>query len=631
MPPSRIIEIISKRRYTFAVAFVVFSAVGLLFFATPEPHYPYIAQVDISIRMNPDVGPHGELGGFIRSPESGRRAMTRGPQVVEIAATMLRDRSESFAEFDLAGDIDPQAWLAFTSFVHDSIDLASSQPGHATLQAQAKTQEAALALAKAAGGALMQYLRGSNQALSATDSENLVQAGLATQETRAAWEQYVQVHRFHDLEAVYHKDQEELRGIPEKLPRLRKEAEEKIKERKRLLDILLFQKWTVEETAEVERLQKRLEEIKTEIQHLEIQRQDLTPLVAKGQPVIREGWRLRDAFQAQSAALAALKKQAGLNKSNNPKADEMIALAAPTVALGTKPLHVGYSVVAIVMALAISLAAAVVVTCSRELVRSRAGMPLPMAPSLDYEILGRVPESLAVTPLEMAKDEKVYAAVSKICARIERARPNLRSLWVTSARRWEGKSMVAIALARFLATTGKKVLLVDANIHNPSLQHVFEFDNEYGLTTLLEGHDRAAIAVKEIKTGVGQSMEVSDMLVATSIENLCVLPGGPPPLDPEYRPVAAGFKKIARKAESLADIVVYDCPTLSRKSEVERLSSVLGDVLIALAPGDSKELDIVSTNYVFHEIRHNVIGAVQNQTRPSEEEASRIPEEAIQA
>ncbi len=84
------------------------------------------------------------------------------------------------------------------------------------------------------------------------------------------------------------------------------------------------------------------------------------------------------------------------------------------------------------------------------------------------------------------------------------------------------------------------------------------------------------------------------------------------PLDPEYRPLASELKSAAREAAAIADLVIYDGGTFSRRSEVEKFASILDSVLIVMAPGESRELDIVSTNYVFSEIRRGIVGAALN-------------------
>ncbi len=62
-----------------------------------------------------------------------------------------------------------------------------------------------------------------------------------------------------------------------------------------------------------------------------------------------------------------------------------------------------------------------------------------------------------------------------------------KKVLVTSSIPEEGKSFVAANLALSLALTGKKVVLVDMDLHNPSLTTIFGMDNTAGVTDYLTG------------------------------------------------------------------------------------------------------------------------------------------------
>ncbi|MEA1014471.1 GumC family protein [Sphingosinicella sp. LY1275] len=67
-----------------------------------------------------------------------------------------------------------------------------------------------------------------------------------------------------------------------------------------------------------------------------------------------------------------------------------------------------------------------------------------------------------------------------------------RSLTVSSTRPAEGKSTTSYALARSLARTGRRVILVDADMRSPSLHHFFDVHNAKGLSNYLAGDDDLA-------------------------------------------------------------------------------------------------------------------------------------------
>ena len=63
---------------------------------------------------------------------------------------------------------------------------------------------------------------------------------------------------------------------------------------------------------------------------------------------------------------------------------------------------------------------------------------------------------------------------------------SFKSFLVTSIHPGEGKTFTTISLARiFFAASGKKVLVVDFDMHKPKVHKVLNFENNYGNSTLL--------------------------------------------------------------------------------------------------------------------------------------------------
>ena len=62
-----------------------------------------------------------------------------------------------------------------------------------------------------------------------------------------------------------------------------------------------------------------------------------------------------------------------------------------------------------------------------------------------------------------------------------------RTLTITSAGPSEGKSLTSIAIAQHFAKIGRKVLLVDGDLRNPSLHQKLHRDNAVGLSNYLTG------------------------------------------------------------------------------------------------------------------------------------------------
>jgi capsular exopolysaccharide synthesis family protein len=86
---------------------------------------------------------------------------------------------------------------------------------------------------------------------------------------------------------------------------------------------------------------------------------------------------------------------------------------------------------------------------------------------------------------------------------------SLRTVMVTSAVSGEGKTSLSCHLAASLARAGLRVLLIDADMRNPSAHKLFGLQSEVGFSELLCGEASVADCVQE-----------------TSLRNLSLLPAG---------------------------------------------------------------------------------------------------------
>lgn len=130
--------------------------------------------------------------------------------------------------------------------------------------------------------------------------------------------------------------------------------------------------------------------------------------------------------------------------------------------------------------------------------------PSELKSKLGISSLGSVPDLERENILEMLQDKKsiVWEAYLSI-------RTNLsfltdhgvpRSFLLTSTRPNEGKSTSALALASVLSSTGRKVLLVDGDMRNPSLHKMLGVPNDRGLSNYLAGDDDTARMIHKSET-----------------------------------------------------------------------------------------------------------------------------------
>lgn len=81
------------------------------------------------------------------------------------------------------------------------------------------------------------------------------------------------------------------------------------------------------------------------------------------------------------------------------------------------------------------------------------------------------------------------------------------SLLVTSADQAEGKSTVSILLAYVLSQSGKKTLIVDADLRKPKISHLINTQTSFGLSTIL-----TETLNMDIQSGSFQDYSMSDLV-----------------------------------------------------------------------------------------------------------------------
>jgi len=184
---------------------------------------------------------------------------------------------------------------------------------------------------------------------------------------------------------------------------------------------------------------------------------------------------------------------------------------------------------------------------------------------------------LGVVPL-LAKGQTTSEALADIRSGFSEAYYSLRtalqfstpdgapsSLLVSSARPAEGKSTTAYAVALNFARVGKRVLLVDGDLRNPSMHRVIGVENERGMSNLLSG-----------------SADLAAVVQNTRQENLFFIPCGPLPPNPAELWGGDRLRQFLAEASKDFDHVVFDGPPVLGFADSPLLASAVNGVLFVL-------------------------------------------------
>lgn len=130
-----------------------------------------------------------------------------------------------------------------------------------------------------------------------------------------------------------------------------------------------------------------------------------------------------------------------------------------------------------------------------------------------------------------------------------------RCVLVTSPGEGEGKTTVAVNLARALVAGGQRVILIEADLRRP-----------YAAVQLVDGSLGLGLSGALVSRS-----PLAEQLVGTSDPSLKVLPAGPLPPNPADLFRTADLSELLREAKSLADTVILDTPPLLPVSDTQVL------------------------------------------------------------
>jgi succinoglycan biosynthesis transport protein ExoP len=197
----------------------------------------------------------------------------------------------------------------------------------------------------------------------------------------------------------------------------------------------------------------------------------------------------------------------------------------------------------LVLAVIIGLAIGLAIVFLRESMDTRlnhleefeAEYRLPALAGIPNTVARRNPQDLE--PYRIIRSALDFARVSR----------QLDVLMVTSAIPGEGKTTVAVNLARAIALTGRPVVLVELDLRRPTFAHHFEIDPRGGVTAALTHEGPLGVL---LQTPVPEH------------PNLAVLPAGRLPPNPSELLGSPAMEELLGQVAGDGTIVIIDAPPL---------------------------------------------------------------------
>lgn len=171
----------------------------------------------------------------------------------------------------------------------------------------------------------------------------------------------------------------------------------------------------------------------------------------------------------------------------------------------------------------------------------------------------------------------------------------LKTVMVTSPGASEGKTTIASNLAIALAQSGRKILLLDADLRRPSVHQQFDISNRAGLSDLVRG-----------------KFDISDVTQKTNaVKNLSIITSGSLPPDPAELLGSERMRNLLEELKQYFDMIVIDAPPLL-VADPQILCGLSDGMIYVIQPGRTRALAAKTPLEELERINIKLLGVVMN-------------------
>lgn len=172
----------------------------------------------------------------------------------------------------------------------------------------------------------------------------------------------------------------------------------------------------------------------------------------------------------------------------------------------------------------------------------------------------------------------------------------IRTLLMSSSERGEGKTTSASMFAMVAALhQGLRVCLVDADLHRPRVDKLFEVPKEPGLAEVLS-----------------ENQSIETVLKPTRYENLKILPAGGRRPFPSELLIPDRLASTFGKLKLLFDLIVVDAPPLLPVSDPAVLSREVDGVAMVVRAGRTQRDVALRAKRILDDVGANLLGVIVN-------------------
>mgnify|MGYP004498688583 CR=1 FL=1 len=180
----------------------------------------------------------------------------------------------------------------------------------------------------------------------------------------------------------------------------------------------------------------------------------------------------------------------------------------------------------------------------------------------------------------------------------------IETILITSTLPGEGKSWVSSNLAVTFAQTGKKVIIIDADMRKGRQYNIFKVSPRPGLSNYLSG------VVNGEKLNVTKDLEM--FIKKTDVENLYVMPAGNVPPNPSELLVSKKMEKLLKELKEMFDVIIFDGTPSLLVADAIILSRIVDTTIIVTAYKETKMDNLDKVKKTIENVGGNIAGVILN-------------------
>lgn len=169
----------------------------------------------------------------------------------------------------------------------------------------------------------------------------------------------------------------------------------------------------------------------------------------------------------------------------------------------------------------------------------------------------------------------------------------------TSTEPGDGKTTISSNMATAFAQSGRKTLIIDADMRRPGLSTLLELRDEQGLSAILRSEaDVATSALENTRS--------------TKVSGLDVISCGPRPLNPAELLSSERFANLLAWAETRYDQIIIDAPPVLAVSDPLIIARLVDGVVLVVRPDKDRRRMVIRAAESLHSLGCNLLGVVVN-------------------